>query len=154
MLQLEVSDLYKLMETLQKDIDGYASFTLLLKEASAFYGCNQLTVRNFILKRPQFFELKRGQVRVKLVATLEEQEEDLSEFYNWQSNRTEVLEECLQFLQVQNLTPFVQNLLVLAANARNEFNSYSDRNLVELMDELRREFDFTPQKSLNVTLGA
>jgi hypothetical protein len=148
-VEIEVQQLYKLVETLEKDADGYVQFAKLLTEASAFYGCTQLTVRNFINKHSQYFEMKYGLVKVKLIATLKEQEEDSKVFLAFLENRNAVLDECVNFLSVQNQSPYVQNMLALANSARHEFGSYTDSNLRTLLEDLEREFHFVPQKEIN-----
>jgi hypothetical protein len=143
--KIEVHELYELIRQLPQTDMGYASFTDLLEKAAGFYACSPLTVRNFIYRNLDKFEVNRGEIRLKLIETVAEEKEDLKEFEEWLANRTAVLEECLEFLKVQNMTPYLENLLVLVSNTREALKSYSDTDLVFLVFSLKNEYGFTPK---------
>ncbi len=126
----------------------FVSMYDLQEKAAGFYNCSLLTIRNFLYKNPDKFEFRRGLIRVKLIETSVEQVEDLKEFEEWTLNRTAVLEECMEFLKVQNMTPYVENLLTLAGNARDQFKSYCSTDVVFLMFALKNEFGFSPKSML------
>lgn len=144
-LKIEVSALFEVIQGLEKDVDGFASMKAFLEKAAAVHDCTVLTIRNFVYKHSSEFEWKHGLIRTKLIQSLPEQKLDLKEFEDWSSNRIAVLDECLQFLQVQTPSPYIENLLVLAGSTRDEFKSYSDSSLAQLIFDLRREFGFVPQ---------
>ena len=147
-IKIDTHVLYKIIRELKADDMGYVSFNEMLKEASGFYNCSPLAVRNFIYKNLDKFDLKRGEIRVKLIETAVEQAADLKEYEEWLANRTQVLDECLEFLRMQNMTPYVENLLVLGGTARDEFKSYGNSNLVFLLLNLKNEFGFSPKSLL------
>jgi hypothetical protein len=144
-IKLDVQSLYEILRAQPADLDGFSSMKTFLAKSAEVNNCTVLTIRNFVYKHKAEFELKHGLIKLKLTQTLPEQETDLKEYDEWVLNRTKILDECIAFMQVQIPSPYLENLLVLAANSREEFKSYGDSNLMQLVFDLKREYDFTPQ---------
>ena len=143
----EVFDLYK---TLSPDMGGWVSSTLFMQRIATLYNCKPLTARNFIVKNSIFFEMEHGRIRLRAekIASMAEQTNAQEEFLKWKSERDALLDEIVQFLSTKQGDPFIENLLIQVALAREELTSYNDAKLASILMDLRRDFHFVPTKEL------
>jgi hypothetical protein len=104
------------------------------------------TVRNFIWRNSEAFDFTYGRLRKKVAKStnIEQQVQDDQEFQKWLAPRMSLVEECLVFLKGVPVSPTLDNLLVMIANAREELYSYIDGKLDTVVMELRKSYGFEP----------
>ena len=148
-ISIALDELYRMIRESNPDSEGYVSVNQLLLKASEFFCCKPLTVRNFINKHRDLFEFRHGLIGLKKVNTMEEQIIDTSEYEVWLKDREEVLNECLEFLKLQTPNPYIENIWVQCASARDDLYSFSDSKLLSLIMTIKRDFNFSPTKTLS-----
>ena len=148
-IPIALDELYRIIKDLQPDTEGFVPTNPFLAKASEFFGCTELTVRNFVNKNSSFFDLKHGLISMKKIDTTHEQIVDADNYEVWLSDREAVLNECLEFLKIQTPSPYVENILVQAASARDELHAFSDSKLASFLMTLKRDFNFSPTKTLS-----
>ena len=109
--------------------------------------CNPNSVRNFIVRHPEVFEIKYGKIRPKPTELHEvsQQLSDEEEFKQWVALRIDLIGETMEFLKTLPMSPTVENLLVAISNAREELKSYTDDKLRNLTMDLSTSYGFVPK---------
>ena len=148
LIKIESIELYKILSTLPQDAEGFVTMKEFLDKAAEIFHCTPLTIRNFLKKNSEFFEYRHGLIRGKKIDTLEDQAEDQKEYSEWLKPREGILDECLHFLKYQTPSPYIENLLVRMATAREELKSYTELQLLNVLLDLKREYNFIPKTTL------
>ena len=147
-IAFDVGTLVTLLESLQADDYGFVKTSLFAEKIAELYNCSWLTVHNFIVKNPQIFDYKHGYVRPAPRREMGKQDEDQKVYKAWLAPREVLLNECTTYLASLSPNPFIENLLVAIATAREDLKSYSDYSLSSILLTLKRELNFEPQTKL------
>jgi hypothetical protein len=149
-IKIDLNEILELFKTCAPDGDGWVSTSLFLDRVAIRYDCKPLTARNFVLKNSSYFEMRHGRIRLRIEAagSIAEQGNAQAEFETWQAEREALLNECVQFLSTKQGDPYVENLLIQIALARDELKSYNDAKLASIVMDLRRDYSFIPSKEL------
>jgi hypothetical protein len=144
-VEFDLTELYNTIAVLT-DKEGWANAQSVFKATATMHGCTMQTVRNFIWRNSEAFDFTYGRLRKKVAKStnIEQQVQDDQEFQKWLAPRMSLVEECLVFLKGVPVSPTLDNLLVMIANAREELYSYIDGKLDTVVMELRKSYGFEP----------
>ena len=142
-----MTKLHFVISLLTPDSDGYVQSKILFEEASKALNCGSQTIRNYVIKNPDYFDRKHGKIRIRKME-IKKQVEDFTEFTSWLTPRYAVLDECAEFLKVQTPSPYLENILVRLAIAREELSSYNDTKFSSFLIDIDKEYNFVPKTVL------
>jgi len=149
--QIELNEVLDSVRLSPTDSEGYVNTALLLSKLALKYDCKVLTIRNFISKHSSYFDSKHGRMRLREEAQIPQQiqKDAQAEFQVWHDERCAYLDEIVQFLSTRQ-DPYMENLLIQIALAREELSSYSDAKLCSIDMDLRRDYGFVPKTELKI----
>ena len=149
---IDLNEVFELIKTCDPDMGGWVNTKIFLQRIASHYDCKPLTARHFLLKNAPFFELRHGTIRLKAekMSSIAEQSNTQAEFEEWRKERDALLDEVVNFLSTKQGDPYVENLLIQVALAREELTSYNDVKLASILMDLRRDYNFVPSKELKV----
>ena len=150
-VKLKVSEIYTIIKLYATgSAEGWVPTQSVYNNVASIYSCSPNTIRNFVVRRPEFFEVEFGMIRPAKFSDKPsiEQLNDEEEFKSWIAPRIDLIGEVLFFLTNVPMSPSVENLLVAVANAREELRSYNDDKLRSLVIELCTIYSFVPKTQI------
>ena len=144
-VKIDLLEIHKIIKMFTER-DGWANTKRVLEATAKLYGCKPQTIRFFIYRNDDTFDIEFGRIRLKPVeiSTVKEQDNETEIFEKWLQPKMKLVDECTEFLKKVEGMPEVETMLISISNARENLYNYDDSKLKSFVMELKKTFGFVP----------